>query len=49
MTIFSVCMELAASLEKEHHDRWHPIIWELARQLRQEAENLAWEKAKAHR
>lgn len=47
MSMFSVCLELASALDKEHHDRWHPIVWELARQLRHEAEELAWEKARS--
>lgn len=45
--MFDICMELAASLEKEHHDNWHPLVWLLARSLKQEAEELAWEKARA--
>lgn len=46
LLMFSVCVELAGNLEKEHHDRWNPIVWDLTRQLKQEAEALAWEKAK---
>ncbi len=49
LVMYSICAELASNLDKEHHDRWHPIVFELAKQLRQEAEHLAWEKARAHR
>jgi hypothetical protein len=49
LLMFNTCMELAAVLDKEHHDRWHPIVWFLAQQLRHEAEEWALEKARARR
>jgi hypothetical protein len=49
LLMFNTCIELAAVLDKEHHDRWHPIVWFLAQQLRHEAEEWALEKARARR
>lgn len=47
LLLFAICMEVAANIEKEHHDRWHPLVWDLAKFLKNEIEALAWEKAKA--
>ena len=44
--MFNICAELASLMDKEHHDNWHPLVWFLAQNLRREAEEWAFEKAR---